>query len=166
MTLDLATNGYLNPESLPVNGYFDIGISVINPQTTKTNLFRDMEIFVNEKRNEVALIPITYTINDTDEIISMFATPAMTVYRYNDRNNASIRKEVRDFLINVSDAVTSENVRWTPAVGDIIQESTGIAEFFYEVSAFNKEPHVKFSGFYRQAYRIHTKRIDREDGND
>ncbi len=154
----LASHGYTLLDSMGVNGYLDPAVAA-DPVVPKTNLFRKADLFVNQKRNQVALVAINYVRGG--ELLKICATPAMTVFRYTDRNMISQRKEVRDYIINVDDLVLGgEKVQ--PRKGDKITEESEFEEFDYEVGAYNGEPVWLHSGAYRQAYRIHTKLIDSE----
>lgn len=150
-------------DSLATGGLVDEGGASANPQTEKTNLFRDADLFVNAKRNEAATVPLIYTRQVDGEVIDTCGTPAMTVFRFDDRFGVSIRKEVRDFIFNVSDLETDQDIRFVPEDGDLIFEDTALGRFKYEVSSFNNEPVYKYSGAYRQGIRVHTKMIEKVD---
>ncbi len=161
MSEALGTLGYTKTGTLGNLGYVEEGVIVENPvNPAANNLFFKADLFVNAKRNQVALVPIVYKRNNTSLAIS--ATPAMTVFRYVDRNRISQRKQSRDYIINVTDLIFNE-VAVRPEEGDIIIEDTERERFTYEVGAWNGEPLWLYSGAYRQGFRIHTKLIDRED---
>lgn len=161
MSEGLGTLGYTKVGTLGTLGYVEEGVVIDDPiSPAADNLFFKNDLFVNEIRNKVALVPIIYKRNNTS--LSISATPAMTVFRYTDRNRISQRKQSRDYIINVSDLIFDE-IFSLPQEGDLIIEDTERERFEYEVGAWNGEPLWLYSGAYRQAFRIHTKLIDRED---
>ena len=163
MTSGIATGGLTALGTLGSSGIVEEAVPFadpVNPTEQKTNLFYQADLFVNKIRNEVALIPITYKRGALE--IEICATPAMTVFRYTDAHRISIRKESRDYIINVSDLIFGA-VMVIPEPTDIIIEETLLERFTYEVGAWNGEPSWKYSGAYRQGFRVHTKLIDKED---
>jgi len=162
-SIGLATSGLLDAPSLGSSGYVDEGVVIDNPQEEKTNLFRDADLFVNAQRNASAQVPLVYIRLEDGIEIETCGSIHMTVFRFNNRFNQSIRYEGRDFIFNTSDLLT-DDVRFVPAKGDLIYEDTILARFIYEVSSINDEPVYKYSGAYRQGIRVHTKMIDKEDG--
>ena len=65
----------------------------------------------------------------------------------------------RDYLINVADLVVNGQTI-TPQRGDKIVETAGSVEHTYEVMGDNDLPAWRFSGPYRNKFRIHTKQIN------
>ncbi len=163
MSTAIATSGNGVLGTLGSNGYVQEGVpfeNPIDPVAVKKNRFLRAEKWVSKRRSETSEVPITYS--QEGNLISLCATPGKTIFRYTDDHGMSQRKQSRDYLISVSDAVIND-VLIRPKDGDIIVEETLLERYTYEVGAFNGEPHFRFSGTYRQTFRVHTKLVNRED---
>lgn len=163
MSENIATGGFAAPQTIGTGGIVNPDGQVddpVNPQSSKGNMFLIADTYVNDTRNSYAVVPIIYKRENTE--ISTCATPARTVFKYQDRFNITQRKDVRDYIMNVNDIVIN-NEAVVPEKGDIIIEDTEFQRFCYEVQAFNQEPEWQYSGAFRLAIRIHTKKIDEED---
>jgi len=145
---------------LATNGYVEGGVFKEISTGKQPNLFKRAEIFVNRMRSIHSVVAITYVKGGLggDEIETC-ATPAMTTFVYTDENNMSQRKQSRDYLLNTIDLQFAA-INFKPVKGDLIFEDVDGIRFTYEVGAFNSEPDWRYSGIYRQALRIHSKKID------
>jgi len=123
------------------------------------NLFQQSDQFVNDTRNEIALVDINLK-RDTDTTVTV-ATPVVMVFRYFDRHNISQRREVRSFIINTADYQFS-GVPVEPEQRDIIEQIEGITKAIYEVGAVNGEPVWKWENISKLSYKVHAKFIRNE----
>lgn len=121
-----------------------------------TNMFKKSEIFVNNKRNEVALVDIALVrAGDSRDLTG---TPDLTIFKYQDKHGNTVREQSRDYIIDIADYRT-DTAELTPAKFDQIVETVDGVTYTYEVSSFNGEPHYIETGAYRTAYRVHTKLV-------
>ena len=108
------------------------------------NLLEKGAQFLNKTRQNKLCIEINYN----GEAVS--ATVGKTVFKL-ENSFGVIYEESTDFIISVSALLDS------PVKGDIIEWG----ETEYEVLAPDNEPVYRYSDSYKQAYRIHTKRISK-----
>ena len=153
----------MSGDSLSTHGHLEGGSDLIPIQDSveiQKNRFYQAEKWTNKVRNLTALINIRLIRGGVGR--NTVATPDETVFVYGNRNNIMVRKEVRDFIINVEDYRTGATA-FEPERDDIIEEIEGNKKYIYKVLPTNNEPVFKFTGAYRFSYRVHTKLIDEED---
>lgn len=145
--------------TMAVNGYVEGGCFTepTPPPTVPDNCFKWAEDFVHEMMELTGSISITY-VRGGVESLPILAAPAMTIFRYFDKYNISQREEVRDYLVNVPNLIHS-GIAIEPKQGDTIIEIVGTTKSTYRVSSPGNEPSWRHSGYYKGAYRIHTKHV-------
>ncbi len=87
------------------------------------------------------------------------ATMGRSTYQQDDGEGIVTRSQVRDFLIDTSDLVSS-SIGSLPRRGDRIHQSEGETTIVYEVMSLGNDPPWRFSDPFRIKLRIHTKQID------
>jgi len=148
---------------LATNGYVEKGIFSENPipvpVANKRNLFLWAEQYVNKTRAMYSQVEIRFVRDD--DIVLLNATPSLTEFVSLDRHMITLRKQSRDYLITV-DELLINTVKVKPKEGDQIWEDTGGTRYKYELGSYNGEPLWRYSGAYRQVFRMHTKFLGEE----
>ncbi|QEG02345.1 hypothetical protein Mal15_64320 [Stieleria maiorica] len=95
-----------------------------------------------------------------DELsVELAATIGKSEYEQDDGEGIITRAQVRDFLINSKDLLSSDIGTW-PRRGDRILETDGDTTFVYELMSIGNEPPWRYSDPFRVKLRIHTKLVD------
>jgi hypothetical protein len=87
------------------------------------------------------------------------ATIGKSMYDQDDGEGIVTRSQVRDFLIDTRDLITSI-IGSLPQRGDTIVEIDSDHTFIFEVMALGGDPPWRYSDPFRLKLRIHTKQVE------
>ncbi len=122
-----------------------------------TDLLRIGQNWLAGKLKTHASQSVTYKRDSAETELQ--ATIGRSTYQQDDGEGIITRSQVRDFLIDASDLVSS-SIGSLPRRGDRIHQSDGENTIVYEVMSLGGEPPWRFSDPFRLKLRIHTKQID------
>lgn len=111
------------------------------------------------QRKQHATREVTYRRGANGVVVQ--ATIGRTLFEQEDGTGATVRQQVRDYLIDTEDLVLAGSPT-LPAKGDRIEEVDATWKYTYEVLPLGGEQHWRYSDPYRQTLRIHTKLIATE----
>jgi len=117
------------------------------------------QAWLSQKLTQHASRMVTY---QRDELsVELSATIDKSEYEQDDGEGIVTRAQVRDFLINTKDLLSSVIGTW-PRRGDRIIETDGEITFVYELMSIGNEPPWRYSDPFRIKLRIHTKLVSQE----
>jgi len=117
------------------------------------------QAWLSQKLTQHASRLVTY---QRDELsVELSATIGKSEYEQDDGEGIITRAQVRDFLINTKDLLSSVIGTW-PRRGDRIIETDGEITFVYELMSIGNEPPWRYSDPFRIKLRIHTKLVSQE----
>jgi hypothetical protein len=118
-----------------------------------TNMMKSAMERLNLQRNTYMTESVIYKRDGSVMVADLQATPGKTVVRLDQGYGATVRKDIRDFLIDVADLVLNDTAVEPEKRDEIIYDGR-----IYEVSSpGNDEPEWRHTDAYRKTYRIHTK---------
>jgi hypothetical protein len=88
--------------------------------------------------------------------LQVLATIGTTTFQKDDGAGAVIVTQSRDYLIDATDLVVT-NEQIIPVAGDRVIESRSGQNFTYEVMAIGDEPAWRWADVYHRTLRVHTK---------
>jgi hypothetical protein len=120
-----------------------------------SNILKTGLAYLNKQRNAHMTDSVTYRRGGSVMVDGLAATPGKTVFRLDSGYGVSVRKDMRDFLINTEDLILNGVVVEPEKRDEIIHDG-----IIYEVSSpGNDEPAWRYSDAYNQTLRIHTKNM-------
>lgn len=116
--------------------------------------------WLQDQRKQHATREVTYRRGTESVVVK--ATIGRTLFEQEDGTGATVRQQVRDYLIDTEDLVLA-GTPTLPARGDRIEEIDAGWKYTYEVLPLGGEQHWRYSDPYRRTLRIHTKLIATEE---
>lgn len=122
-----------------------------------TDMLRRGQSWLADKLKTHASQSVTYRRDNIE--VKVAATIGRSMYEQDDGEGVIVRSQVRDYLIDTADLLSSE-IGSLPKRGDEIHEVDGNLIHIYEVMALGGDPPWRYSDPFRLKLRIHTKQID------
>lgn len=112
---------------------------------------------MDSARESTMVVPVVY--HSANGSLEVNAAIGMTLFRVDDVSGMTVRTRTTDFIVK------RDALPWEPSRGDKIEYDGD----FFEVNAPNGEQVWRWTGFYKNAYRIHANEIaseeEQEDGS-